>query len=114
MFNEPETPGAAPEEVAPETEPLEETGAAETEPEPEPELEPEEVPADETDEAVAPEPAPPEPEGRFAKIVAWPLDLINRPFRWLPPVWRMGLGLCGILLLITLLLVIVVRVLFGE
>jgi len=111
MFDETKTSEEKPAEVVPEVGPSEETEAPET---PEPEPEPEEAPADETDEAVAPEVVPATEEGRLAKIVAWPLDLINRPFRWLPPVWRMGLGLCGILLLITLLLVIVVRVLFGE
>lgn len=48
------------------------------------------------------------------KVLAVPLDIINRPFRWMDPVWRTGLGLCGVLLLITLLLVILVRMLAGQ
>ena len=60
-------------------------------------------------------PAPlPMQKNTLLGILALPFDLINRPFRWMGPVWRMGLGLCGVLLLITLLLVVLVRTLLGE
>jgi hypothetical protein len=50
-------------------------------------------------------------QGPVLGILAKVLDAINKPFGWLSPVMKMGLGLCGVLLLITLLLVIVVRML---
>ncbi len=58
---------------------------------------------------------PPEPSAfersRFGRALAATLDLVNAPFRWLPAAYRLGLGLCGVLLLITLLTVILVRML---
>jgi len=52
--------------------------------------------------------------GGAATFVDRALEVIDRPFRWVSPVWRMGLGLCGVLLLVTLLLVLLVRIVFGE
>jgi len=77
------------------------------EPEVEAEASPEEAPVGEAA-------APAKPPGKLSRILAMPFDLINRPFRWIPPVWRMGLGLCGVLLLITLLLVVLVRMVFES
>ena len=37
------------------------------------------------------------------------LEFLDRPFRGMPAAWRMGLGLSGVLHLITLLVVILVR-----
>jgi len=54
------------------------------------------------------------PHGGPAAFIDRALDVIDRPFRWVSPVWRMGLGLCGVLLLVTLLLVLLVRIVFGE
>jgi hypothetical protein len=47
------------------------------------------------------------PARRLARALEW----VNHPFRGVPPAWRMGLGLCGVLLLITLLSVLLVRML---
>ncbi len=55
--------------------------------------------------------ATPQPRGALAKAVDSALDLVNAPFRWLPHSFRLGLGLCGALLLITLLLVMIFRAL---
>ena len=81
----------------------EDTTAAETPPL-------DELAVDETPVAVA----APTPETGILKLLAVALDFINRPFRWVPPVWRMGLGFCGVMLLITLVLVILVRMLMGT
>jgi nicotinate-nucleotide--dimethylbenzimidazole phosphoribosyltransferase len=82
----------------------------EPKPEPPPEPAAEEVLVEENLDALEPEAdaATTREPGRLAQLLAIPLDWINRPFAWLPPVWRMGLGFCGVLLLITLLLVILV------
>ena len=48
----------------------------------------------------------------FGRALASCLEVANAPFRWLPPAVRLGLGLGGVLLLITLLVVILVRMLF--
>ncbi len=69
-----------------------------------------EVVGDETPAAAAPTVE----QTGVLRLLAVSLDLINRPFRGVPPVWRMGLGLCGVLLLITLFLVILVRILLGP
>ncbi len=65
--------------------------------------------------AVEPEPPAREPSAfersRFGRALAATLDFLNAPFRWLPPAYRLGLGLCGVLLLITLVVVILARVL---
>ncbi len=65
--------------------------------------------------AAEPEPSEPEPSAfersRFGRGLAATLDFVNAPFRWLPPAYRLGLGLCGVLLLITLVVVILARVL---
>jgi hypothetical protein len=55
--------------------------------------------------------AEPKPRGRLSRAVDAVLDVVNAPFQWLPRSFRMGLGLCGALLLITLLLVILIRAL---
>ena len=47
----------------------------------------------------------------FGRALASCLEVVNAPFRWLPPAVRLGLGLGGVLLLITLLVVILVRLL---
>jgi hypothetical protein len=58
---------------------------------------------------------PPEPSAfersLFGRALASCLEVANAPFRWLPPAVRLGLGLGGVLLLITLLVVILVRLL---
>ncbi len=58
-------------------------------------------------------PTPHEPSaferGLFGRALASCLEVVNAPFRWLPPAVRLGLGLGGVLLLITLLVVILVR-----
>ena len=46
---------------------------------------------------------------RLGRALAAVLDFVNAPFRWLPPAYRLGLGLCGVLLLITLILVVIVK-----
>ncbi len=50
-------------------------------------------------------------KGAFARAADAVLDFVNAPFRWLPHSFRLGLGLCGVLLLITLLVVMIVRAL---
>ena len=65
--------------------------------------------------ALTPEPPAPEPSAfersRFGRALAATLDFANAPFGWLPHAYRLGLGLCGVLLLITLVVVILARVL---
>jgi len=66
--------------------------------------------AAEAEAAAAPEPTAFE-KSRFGRALAATLDFLNAPFRWLPRSYRLGLGLCGALLLLTLLLVILVKAL---
>jgi hypothetical protein len=51
---------------------------------------------------------------RAGEIIAAPLDWVNYPFSRMSQAWRLGLGLCGVFLLMTLLLVMLVRTIVGS
>jgi hypothetical protein len=53
------------------------------------------------------------PGGRLAGILTAPLDAVNYPFRRISPVVRLGLGLGGVLLLLTLALIRLFQFLIG-
>ena len=69
------------------------------------------LPAQEPPAVAQKPPAPAREPGVPARIFSAVLDFVNAPFRWLPHAFRLGLGLCGVLLLITLILVVLVRAL---
>jgi hypothetical protein len=45
----------------------------------------------------------------WGRALSVTLEWVNAPFLWLPRAYRLGLGLCGVLLLITLLIVILIK-----
>lgn len=69
---------------------------------------------EESREAPAPEEEAPPREGLLGRVIAAPIWWMNYPFQWLAPAIRMGLGLAGVLLLITLLIVILLQIIFAS